>query len=38
MLYELMPNMPETRLLPLVEKFAAMRAEVPVFAETFAIV
>ena len=38
MLYELMPNMPEERLLPLVEKFAAMLAKVPVFAETFGIV
>jgi len=38
MLYELMPNMPEERLLPLVEKFAAMLAEVPVFAETFGVV
>ncbi len=38
MLYELMPNMPEDRLAPLVEKFAAMLAEVPVFAETFGIV
>jgi hypothetical protein len=38
MLYELMPNMPEERLLPLVETFAAMLAEVPVFAETFGVV
>ena len=38
MLYELMPNMPGERLLPLVETFAAMLAEVPVFAETFGIV
>ena len=38
MLYELIPNMPEARLLPLIEKFAAMLAEVPVFAETFGIV
>jgi len=29
MLYDLMPNMPETRLLPLVERFAQMLAEVP---------
>ena len=35
MLYELMPNMPEHRLLPLVERFAAMIAEPPVFANTF---
>ena len=38
MLYELIPNMPEARLLPLVEKFAALLADVPVFAETFGIV
>ena len=30
--------MPEARLLPLIEKFAAMLAEVPVFTETFGIV
>jgi transposase len=35
MLYDLIPNMPEKRLLPLVERFAAMLAEVPVFADTF---
>jgi hypothetical protein len=35
MLYELIPNMPEHRLLPLVERFAAMIAELPVFANTF---
>jgi len=38
MLYELIPNMPEARLLPLIEKFAAMLHEVPVFKETFGIV
>jgi len=38
MLYELMPNMSEDRLLPLVETFVSMLAEVPVFAETFGIV
>ena len=38
MLYELIPNMPEARLLPLIEKFAAMLEDVPVFAETFGIV
>jgi hypothetical protein len=27
--------MPEIRLLPLIERFAAMLAEVPVFADTF---
>ena len=35
MLYELLPTMPEHRLLPLVERFAAMIAELPVFADTF---
>jgi len=34
MLYELIPTMPEHRLLPLVERFAAMLAELPVFADT----
>ena len=38
MLYELMPTMPELRLLPLVERFAEMLAEVPVFADTFGTV
>jgi len=35
MLYELIPTMPEMRLLPLVERFAAMLAELPAFADTF---
>lgn len=35
MLYELIPTMPEMRLLPLIERFAAMLAEFPVFADTF---
>jgi hypothetical protein len=38
MLYDLIPTMPEKRLLPLIEKFAAMLAEVPVFANTFGAV
>jgi len=38
MLYELIPTMPELRLLPLVERFAEMLAEVPVFADTFGVV
>jgi hypothetical protein len=38
MLYELIPTMPELRLLPLVERFAAMLAELPVFADTFGAV
>jgi Transposase DDE domain len=35
MLYELIPTMPEWRLLPLIERFATMLAELPVFADTF---
>jgi hypothetical protein len=35
MLYDLIPTMPEPRLLPLIERFAAMLSEVPVFADTF---
>jgi hypothetical protein len=35
MLYDLMPTMPPQRLLPLIERFAAMLAEQPVFADTF---
>src|SRR5208337_4394625 len=35
MLYELIPNMPEHLLRPLVERFAEMLVEQPVFAETF---
>jgi len=31
----LIPTMPEMRLLPLIERFAAMLAELPVFADTF---
>jgi hypothetical protein len=38
MLYDLIPNMPETRLLPLIEQFTVMLAEVPVFADTFGVV
>ena len=38
MLYDLMPNMPEQQLVPLVERFAAMLADQPVFADTFAAV
>jgi hypothetical protein len=38
MLYDLMPNMPEQRLAPLVERFAAMLAEQRVFADTFGAV
>ena len=35
MLYELIPTMPEVRLLPLIERFTRMLAEFPVFADTF---
>ena len=35
MLYELIPTMSELRLLPLIERFAAMLAQVPAFADTF---
>jgi hypothetical protein len=35
MLYELIPTMPEHRLLPMVEQFAAMLTELPVLADTF---
>ena len=38
MLYDLMPNMPERQLVPLVERFAAMLADQPVFADTFGAV
>lgn len=38
MLYDLIPNMPGPRLLPLVERFVAMLAELPVFADTFGVV
>ena len=38
MLYDLIPTMPDKRLLPLLEKFTARLAEVPVFANTFGAV
>jgi hypothetical protein len=38
MLYDLIPNLPPQRLLPLVERFATMLAEQPMFAETFGVV
>jgi hypothetical protein len=38
MLYDLIPTMPDKRLLPLIEKFGAMLVEVPVFANTFGAV
>ena len=38
MLYDLIPTMPDQRLIPLIERFAAMLAEVKVFADTFGAV
>ena len=38
MLYELIPTMPEVRLLPLIERFATMLAELPVFADAFGVI
>ena len=38
MLYDLIPTMPEHRLIPLIERFATMLAEVKVFADTFGAV
>ncbi len=35
MLYELIPTMPEHRLQPLIEGFATMLAEQPVFSKAF---
>ncbi len=37
-LYELLPTMPEPRLLPLVQKFADMLVDLPVFAKSFGAV
>src|SRR5664279_4675970 len=38
MLYDLIPTMPDQRLIPLIERYAAMIAEIPVFADTFGTV
>jgi DDE family transposase len=38
MLYDLIPTMPEPRLLPLIKRFAAMLAELPIFPGTFGVV
>jgi hypothetical protein len=38
MLYDLIPTMPEHRLLPLIEKFGEMLDGQPVFADTFGVV
>ena len=35
MLYDLIPTMPQPRLLPLLERFAAMLAELPAFHDAF---
>jgi hypothetical protein len=35
MLYELIPTMPEVRLLPLIERFTTMLTELSVSADTF---
>jgi len=35
MRYELIPTLPEPRLLPRVKRFAAMLAEPPVFTDAF---
>ena len=37
MLYDLIPNMPQARLSHLIERFTAMLAELPVFANTFGV-
>ena len=38
MLYDLIPTMPDLRLLPLIEQFAAILAQLPVFADAFGAV
>jgi len=38
MLYQLIPTMPELRSLPLIERFAAVFAQLPVFVNTFGAV
>jgi len=38
MLYDLIPTMPEPRLRPLVERFAAMLHELPVFAGVYGVI
>jgi Transposase DDE domain len=38
MLYDLIPTMPDVRLVPLIDRFAAMLAEVKLFADTFGAV
>ena len=38
MLYELIPTMPDIRLRPLIERYAALLREHPVFADLFGII
>ena len=38
MLYDLIPNMPEHRFTPLVERYAAVLQQSRVVSETFAII
>jgi hypothetical protein len=38
MLYELIPNMPEVRLRPLVERFSEYITQNRAFAQTFSVV
>ena len=38
MLYDLIPTMPDVRLVPLIDRFAAMLTEVKLFADTFGAV
>jgi hypothetical protein len=38
MLYDLIPTMPETRLRPLIERFAAMLRALPVFAGLYGVI
>jgi len=38
MLYDLIPTMPDSRLLPLIERFAEMMQQKTVFSKTFSII
>jgi len=38
MLYDLIPTMPEPRLRPLIERFAAMLPELPAFAGVYGVI
>jgi hypothetical protein len=38
MLYDLIPTMPEPRLRPLIERFAAMLRELPAFAGVYGVI